>query len=186
MRALAVSTFCGILISSALLPIGIAGLGIVYALEDDRRTIGLVALWIGTIVLIAMGVSYLEQKIAFSKESIPPEKNLIRNMRYLILMLEILAVWGAASLWRRIPLIWLKSVLLTLVLLAMIFTNWATLVRYGSRVLEGWMSGSFVPPAKQADVILGHAAEAIKVNTEVGSRILPFGLKSPLRDNLAS
>jgi len=86
---------------SGLVLLAYFGATIIYRFESERRTLGLILLWLGGIILVCIGLSTIEQQIEFKLRTIPILVQITRGLRYMIPLLEVLVLWPLALAWRH-------------------------------------------------------------------------------------
>ena len=86
---------------SGLVILAYFGATMVYRFQLERITLGLILIWLGGIILVCIGFSTIEQQIEFKLRTIPILVQITRGLRYIIPLLEVLALWPLALAWRR-------------------------------------------------------------------------------------
>ncbi len=85
----------------SLIPIAYLGSALVFRHPGERQRLGLILLWIAGILIISVGLSTFEMFIESKLHQLPIFLDLIRGLRYVIPLLEILVFWPLALSWNN-------------------------------------------------------------------------------------
>jgi len=174
------------LTTSLVLPLGLIGTAVTCwvtgASRDKLRVIGC---WLTGILFVSVVIPLVEQAVARAAGAIPVEIDLVRGIRFVVLIMLLLFVWGLAELSRRFrrPL-WVRPVLVILSLVWVgyfayqpppgAWRNWSA-----PRQRRRWPG--IIPrlekhmPQRSVRAAHHQAVMAIR-DTPVRSRILPIGV----------
>jgi hypothetical protein len=86
-------------IISFLLPLAYFGSVVIFRHPSERQKLGLVLTWISGILLITVGFGTLEVFIETKTHTLPVLLDLVRGLRYVIPLLQILVIWPLALWW---------------------------------------------------------------------------------------
>ena len=101
------STFSSFLLAGlaySLIPLAYLGSTQVFRHPQERQRLGLILLWVAGIIIISVGLSSFEMFIESKLRQLPIFLDLIRGLRYVIPLLEILVFWPLALSWNNAEL----------------------------------------------------------------------------------
>lgn len=178
--------FLGWMFKSGLLPLALIGAVVMACNKEKMSDLIRLAVWIAAIVLIAVALPALELKLDSVIKKLPVLLQLPRNLRYLVPVFEILALWPFANLWKQAettPLPNMKKILAFLAGIVIVivsifsFKSTTTSTLFASPpnniidLVSCWGSGKLFCPSRslsdQLDMI-----EHIRDNTPTGSRLI--------------
>ena len=89
----------------SLIPLAYLGSTQVFRHPEERQRLGLILLWVVGILIISVGLSSIEVFIESKLHQLPIFLDLIRGLRYVIPLLEILVFWSLALSWNNAGLV---------------------------------------------------------------------------------
>ncbi len=95
------SSFLLVSLKYSLLPLAYIGSALVFRHPGERQRLGLILLWIAGILFVSVGLSTFEVFIESKVHQLPVFLELIRGLRYVIPLLEILVFWPLAIYWNK-------------------------------------------------------------------------------------
>ena len=87
------------ILGSGLVPLAYLGAVMVFRIGKDRAKLGMLLAWLAGIMLICIGFSAIEQQLELRLKLLPVLVQITRGLRYVVPLLEILALWPLALLW---------------------------------------------------------------------------------------
>lgn len=178
--------FLGWMLKSGLLPLALIGTAVIAHVKEKRSDLVRLLIWILIIIMIAVALPSLELELDKVIQKLPVLLQLPRNLRYIVPLLEILALWPLAYLWKHAEsssLTTLKKVFSSIIGILIIFfsifqfksiTRSTLFASPPSNIIDlvsCWGTGKFFCPtpslSDQLDMI-----EHIRDNTPTGSRLL--------------
>jgi hypothetical protein len=85
----------------SLIPLAYLGSTQVFRHPEERQRLGLILLWVAGLLIISVGLSSFEIFIESKLHQLPILLDLIRGLRYVIPLLEILVFWPLALSWNN-------------------------------------------------------------------------------------
>lgn len=96
---LAVKGFISLIWQKGILPLAIVSIVLVVWLRrNELKSVMLLLIWLAGILLVAVGIPWIEQTIAQTNEAIPAQVDLIRGIRYLVPLMLLFIVWTLAEI----------------------------------------------------------------------------------------
>ncbi len=97
-----------IAISYRTLLLGVAGILVAFLLSrgEERKNAGMVVLWLTALLLVSVVLPIIDHTIAFSQKQIPLQYDLVRGIRYTLMIAWIFIFWMMWALnryWRNRP-----------------------------------------------------------------------------------
>ena len=95
------SIFLSASLTYFLLPFAYIGSALVFRQPGQRQRLGLILFWVAGILFVSVGLSSIEILIESKLHHLPIFLDLIRGLRYVIPLLEILVLWPLALYWNK-------------------------------------------------------------------------------------